>query len=130
MSIVYQLPSCITLLAPQKSVAHNSALLFIQVPYTNYIAFFTQSYLKSQFLYAFYLYTKGYRHFCAGTPCGFYKLLCILAEGFEGQVGHVDVGLGNDLERSVHREDGHADVDGVDVLVGHILGNGAAAAQV
>ena len=40
------------------------------------------------------------------------RLLRVLAEGLEGQVGHVNVGLGDDLERRVHREHGYADVDG------------------
>ena len=58
------------------------------------------------------------------------RSLCCLVEQDECTVSHVQVGLVDDLERRVHGEHGHADVNDGDAAVCHILGNGAAAAQV
>ena len=45
-------------------------------------------------------------------------------------VSHVAVELRNDFKRGVHAQHRHAGIDGVDVAVCHVLGNGAAAALV
>lgn len=54
----------------------------------------------------------------------------LLVEGTHGTIGHVDIGLGDDLERGVHGKHRNAQIDGIDIVLGDIHGNGAAAALI
>lgn len=52
-----------------------------------------------------------------------------LDEGLVAAIGLVDIGLVGDLPQGVHGQDGNAGVDDVHAVLGHDVGDGAAATR-
>ena len=65
-----------------------------------------------------------------GVRGAFDGMLRLLQESAVAPVGLVNVGLGADLIGSVHGQKGHAAVDDLHAVLGHDVGDGAAAAHV